>query len=55
MIFNFSELIGKDNAAIIVISISPQKTHLLIGLETGQFLLVYMSALQEIMVTALTG
>jgi len=55
MIFSFNELIGKDNAAIIVISISPQKTHLLIGLETGHFLLVYMSALQEIMATALRG
>lgn len=32
MIFTFNELVDKENAAVIVISLSPQKTHLLIGL-----------------------
>lgn len=55
MVFTFSELVGKENAAILVISLSPQRTHLLIGLETGQFLMVVMSTLQEIMQSGVRG
>jgi WD40 repeat protein len=55
MIFTFNELVGKENTAIIVISLSPQKTHLVVGLETGQFLFIHMSTLQEIMQTGLKG
>lgn len=55
MIFSFNEIIGKENAAIIVISLSPQKTHVLIGLETGQFLMILMSTLQEAMQTGVRG
>ena len=43
--FYFGEFIEKENCPILVISISPLKTHLLIGLENGQMLIVFIDEL----------
>lgn len=38
-------MIGRDNSPILVVSLSPQETHLLLGLESGQLLVVLVSDL----------
>lgn len=44
-IFSYED-VNKD-ASALVITLSPEKTHLIIGLETGQFLLVLFENLIE--------
>lgn len=43
--FGYGHLIEKDNCSILVIAMSPLKTHLLIGLESGQMLVVEVQKL----------
>lgn len=40
-------MIDKDNSQVLVISLSPGKTHLVLALQTGQFIFIKMADLIE--------